>query len=97
MLPPSTTDWLEGEALSKKSGVDDTTSVAVVVWLSVDAMPVMVSGYVPGGVLVPVAIAKVDEDPAGLGLKLAVAPVGKPLTLNVTWLVKPPVGVIVMP
>ena len=84
MEPPSTTVWLDGDALNRKSGVDDTTRVTEVVWLSVVLVPVTVNVYVPGGVFVPVVIAKVEDDVAGFGLKLAVAPVGNPVTPNVT-------------
>jgi hypothetical protein len=44
-----------------------------------------------------VATVKVEDPPAGLGLNVPVAPVGNPLMLNVTALLKPFVGLIVMP
>src|SRR5437870_11667320 len=56
--------------------------------------PVIVNERVPGGVAVPVPTVIVEEAVAGLGLKLAVAPPGNPLTLKVTAAVKPPEGVM---
>src|SRR5712692_4192896 len=47
-----------------------------------------------GGVAAPVPTVIVEEAVAGLGLKLAVAPPGNPLTLKVTAAVKPPEGVM---
>ena len=43
------------------------------------------------------AVINVDDVVAGFGVKDAVAPLGKPATLSVTWLLKPPTGVIVIP
>ena len=40
---------------------------------------------------------RVDVEVAGLGEKLPLAPVGRPLTLSVTWPAKPFVGLIVTP
>src|SRR5437870_9857300 len=56
--------------------------------------PVIVNERVPGGVAVPVPTVIVEEAVAGLGLKLAVAPPGNPLTPKVTAAVKPPEGVM---
>src|SRR5947208_1428753 len=47
------------------------------------------------GVLAPVVTERVEDAVAGFGLKLPVAPRGKPLTLSVTGPVKPPVGLVV--
>jgi hypothetical protein len=47
-------------------------------------------------VLALVVTDNVDALAVGFGLKLPVAPVGNPLTLKLTWPVKPPVGVTVM-
>jgi hypothetical protein len=47
------------------------------------------------GVLAPVVIVSMEAVVAGFGLKVAVAPVDRPLTLRLTGLVKPPDGVIV--
>ena len=44
--------------------------------------------------LAPVVTVSVEVLPAGLGVKLALAPLGSPLTLRVTEL-KPLLGVIV--
>ena len=42
-----------------------------------------------------VVTERVDVEVAGLGLKVPLAPVGSPLTLNVTWPVKPFIGLTV--
>ena len=42
-----------------------------------------------------VVTERVEDAVAGFGLKLPVAPPGNPLTLSVTELLKPPVGLIV--
>jgi hypothetical protein len=57
----------------------------------------MVSVDVPPGVLAPVVTISVEDPVAGFGVKLPLAPVGNPLMLNVTALLKPFVGLIVMP
>ena len=48
----------------------------------------------PGGVLKLVVTESVDDAVAGFGVKVAVAPVGRPATLRVTPPVKPFVGLI---
>jgi hypothetical protein len=89
---PCAIDRLLGLALIEKSEtpavtVSDTDVECVVLGL----VPVTVIGYVPGGVLVPAATVIVDEPPAvtDVGLKLAVAPDGSPLELNVTVSAEP--------
>ncbi len=57
--------------------------------------PVSVTVYAPVGVLGLVVTESVEDAVAGFGLKLPVAPLGRPLVLRVTWSVKPPVGLIV--
>jgi hypothetical protein len=52
---------------------------------------------VPTGVLAVVLTASVADVFAGLGVKLPVAPVGNPLTLNVTALLNPFTGLMVTP
>ena len=84
------TVWLEGEALSVKSGGLFTTSATVVVCVRAPLTPVIVSVYVtrrraccsssPRGLMDVVA---------GFGVKLPLAPLGNPLTLRVTWPLKP--------
>jgi hypothetical protein len=75
----------------------DTTSETVAVCVRLPLTPIIVSVYVPAGVLALVVTASVDVVVAGFALKLPVAPVGSPLTLSVTALAKPPVGLIVTP
>lgn len=84
---------LDGVAVILKSGCGGafTTSVTVAVWVRLPLAPVMVSVYVPAGVVEEVVTFRV-EDPAPLieaGLKLPEAPVGNPLTLNATLPLKP--------
>jgi len=50
---------------------------------------------VPAGVLTVVLAVSVEDAVAGFGLKLPVAPVGNPLTLNVTAPEKPLTGLMV--
>jgi CBS-domain-containing membrane protein len=68
-----------------------TTRVTVAECDSVPSAPVIVRGYVPVGVVVAVEIVSVElpEVETDAGLKLAVAPLGKPLTLRFTVPVKP--------
>jgi hypothetical protein len=99
-LPPWwLTERLLGDALSEKLGGGGgavTVSVTDVVWVSAPLVPVMVSGYEPGGVPVVVVTLSVD-DVIGwlLGLNVPLAPDGSPLTLRASEALKPPVGVIV--
>jgi len=74
-----------------------TTRLAVVVCTRLPLVPLMVSVELPPGVEADVVTVKVEApDPLmEAGLKLAVAPAGKPLTLNATVPVKPLVGDIV--
>jgi hypothetical protein len=71
-----------------------TTSFTEAVWLSVPLVPVIVNEKVPVVVLFPVLTVNVDEpEPdTDVGLKLAVAPDGNPLTLKFTVPVNPPEG-----
>jgi hypothetical protein len=52
---------------------------------------------VPVGVVATVVTERVDDAVAGFGLKLPLAPLGSPLTLKLTWPLKPFVGAIVTP
>ena len=72
-----------------------TANDTVVVCVKLPLVAVIVSVYDPAGVLAPVVTDIVDELLAGFGLKLALAPAGRPLTLRLTWPEKPPAGVIV--
>jgi hypothetical protein len=68
-----------------------TTSVTVVVCDRVPLAPVIVRGYVPTAIVAAVETVSVElpEAATDAGLKLAVAPVGNPLTLRLTVPVKP--------
>src|SRR5437899_440556 len=55
---------------------------------------VMGNAELPAEVAAPLPTVIVEEAVAGLGLKLAVAPPGNPLTPKVTAAVKPPEGVM---
>ena len=91
-MPPAVTDCDAGAAVSEKSAVfvPFMVSVAEAVCVKVPLAPATVSVKVPV-VVVPVETVKVDEPeaPIDAGLKLAVAPLGKPLALNVTVPVNP--------
>jgi hypothetical protein len=73
-----------------KSGLA-TTRVTVAECDRLPSVPVIVSVYVPVGVVVAVEIVSVEwpEPETDMGLKPAVAPVGRPLTLRFTAPVKP--------
>ena len=72
-----------------------TTSVAVAVCMRRPLVPATVTGNEPVAVAPLVVTESVDEEVAGFGLKDAVAPTGSPLSLKLTELAKPPLGVIV--
>jgi hypothetical protein len=78
---------VDGVALSEKSGMV-TLSPTDVVWVREPLTPVMMGVELPTGVLVLVVTVNVDDPVAGFGVKVPVAPVGNPLTLNVTAPVK---------
>src|SRR4051794_33809891 len=61
-------------------------SVKVTLWVAAAPVPVTVTVYIPGGVVLPAATVSVDPAPAliGFGLKLAVAPDGRPVAPRVT-------------
>ena len=82
---------LPGEAESEKSGIGFTTRLTVVLCARLPLVPVTVKVLVPTGVLVAVPTVMVEEPgaPLEVGLKLAVAPLGRPLALKVTVPVKP--------
>jgi hypothetical protein len=71
-----------------------TVSATVVVRVKPPLTPLIVSVYVPTGVLSLVVTENVDEVVAGFGVKLPPAAAGNPLTVNVTWPVNPLIGVI---
>jgi hypothetical protein len=84
-----------GVAEMLKSGLA-TTRVTVAECDRLPSVPVIVRVYVPVGVVVAVETVSVEcpEVETDAGLKLAVAPVGKPLTLRFTVPVKPLRGLI---
>lgn len=72
--------------------------MTVVVLLKVPLVPLMVSALVPLGVLLLVVMVRVevqDGPLADVGLKVAVERDGNPVTLKLTLLEKPLIGVIV--
>jgi len=89
-----------GDAEMVKSGVGAgfTTSVTVVECTRLPLVPVIVSVYVPAGVVVLVVTDMVDEpEPVtDVGLKLALAPAGNPLALRLTTPENPPDPVTVV-
>ena len=72
-------------------------SVAVAVWVKGGVLlwPVTVKGYVPRFVEELTVTFSAEELVAGFGVKLPVAPAGRPLTDKLTDEVNPPVRVIV--
>ena len=71
-------------------------AVAVRVKVGVPPLPVTVKRYVPCGAEELTVTFSVEELPdAGLGVKLPVAPEGRPLMVKVTGELNPPVRVIV--
>jgi hypothetical protein len=90
LLPGATVCEL-GLAKILKSAGPGTTRVIVAECVKLPLVPVIVSGYVPVGVVDAVETVSVEfpEPPTDIGLKLAVAPVGSPLTLRFTVPAKP--------
>jgi len=64
------------------------------VWVREPLTPVIVSGKVPAGVLAVGETVSVEAPVSKSGVNVPVAPVGSPLTLNVTLPVKPLVRVM---
>ena len=93
---PAVTDCDAGAADSEKSGLEEfTCNVTVALWLKPLFVPARVRVKVPASVAFAVDIVKVD-DPGPMiddGLKLAVAPPGKPLVLRDTAPLNPFTGV----
>src|ERR1700716_1015556 len=72
-----------------------TTSAADLVSVRLPLVPVMLSGYVPTGVLATVVMFNVEVVPgAGLGVNDPAAPDGSPITVKLTGPLNPPVGVM---
>jgi hypothetical protein len=67
----------------------------VVVCVMLPDVPVMVTVAVPSDAVAPAVSVKVLAPVAGLGLKLAVTPAGKPEAARVTLPLKPLDGVMV--
>ncbi len=93
---PALTVTVLGDADSEKFGTL-TVSVTLTecVGLPLLSVPVMVTVYAPAGVELVVLMVRVDDPeppPIEAGLKLAVAPEGKPLALSATVPVYPLIG-----
>ena len=86
--------WEAGLAARLKSGIGGglTIRATEVVCVRAPLVPVIVTGKVPVGTATPVLTLMVEELVAGFGLKLALAPVGKPVALKLTAPLKPPNG-----
>jgi hypothetical protein len=80
--------------LPMTTGFTVTTSVTVCV--SVPLLPVTVRLAVPAVAVPDAARVSVLTAVVEAGLKLAVTPTGRPLTLSATLPVNPPLGVILM-
>ena len=72
-------------------GTAATVMLTFAVCVKLPLVPVMVSGYVPSGVVALVVTVSVElPDPVTVvGTKLGVAPAGSPLALSVTTPLKP--------
>src|SRR6266849_6998415 len=94
VLPPRMTVWEAGVAERLKSGTAAalTTRETEVVCVRLPLVPVIVTGKLPVEVVAPALTVIVAESVAGVGLKLALAPVGKPAALKLIAPVKPPDG-----
>jgi hypothetical protein len=85
LLPPWFTDRVPSEGASMKLGAALTVRAMVVVSVRVPAVPVMVTVPEPVVAVLPAISVRTLELPlAGLGLKLAVTPLGSPEAVNVT-------------
>ncbi len=74
------------------AATEETVNVTVAEWVVVPAVPVIVSVEVAAGVWLVVVTVRV-EVPVGViavGLNVPVAPVGSPVTVNGTLVLKPP-------
>ncbi len=71
-----------------------TKSVIDTLCVRLPLTPVIVRVEVLVGVFILVLTESVDEELDGLGLKPTVAPLGRPLTLKLTWPASPFTGVI---
>lgn len=82
----------DAEMVKFGAGAGFTTRVTVVEWTRLPLVPVMVRTKLPEGVVVLVVTDMVEEpEPVtDVGLKLAVAPAGNPLTLKLTLPLNPP-------
>jgi hypothetical protein len=96
--PPWATVTVEGFALIEKSfttgGV--TVRLTLVAWVADEPVPVIVRVYPPAGVLELVVTVRVELPPAGtdVGLKLALAPDGRPETERLTLWALPDVTAV---
>ena len=103
MLAPTSAGFGDAVLTSERSALVllTTRRETMAVCCKLPLVAVIVSGKVPTGVLALVVIVIVDVFAEasvmlmGVGLKLALAPVGNPLALKLTFPVKPPEGVMV--
>ena len=86
-----------GETAIEKFVGAVTTSVAEVVCTSAPLVALIVNGYVPPAVeaSVDTIITEVPEPVTDVGVNVALAPVGNPLTLKPTLPLNPPLAVMV--
>ena len=91
MLPPTAMVWVAGVAAVEKSAVALRIRFAERVWLMAPALPVMTSGKGAVGfaAVVTTVMMVVPELTIKGGLKVALAPLGKPPAVKVTGELKP--------
>jgi MinD-like ATPase involved in chromosome partitioning or flagellar assembly len=98
--PPAVTARLDGVEVIAKSAVAPTVKLIVAEWVLPPPEPLTTTLYVPGAAVAPTEIVKVEAPEPGAaidaGLKLAVAPAGKPEVETETAELKLPDTVVVI-
>ena len=95
-LLPRVTVTLEDAGARPMLGGALTVSAMVVEAVKVAEVPVIVTVAAPGVAVLPAVRVRTLVPVVGLGPKLAVTPVGRPVAASVTLPVNPPAGVTVM-
>ena len=97
LLPPWLTLDCEGLAAKEKSGVITASRMAMEEVIPPPVPITVTVAFVPTGTVLATLKVTTPLAPVTVaGFKVAVTPVGNPLTLNVTGLLKPPAALIAM-
>ena len=88
---PTITVWDDGVAVREKSGAGFTIRVTVALWIKLPLVPVMVRVFVPVAAPVVVVMLRVElpEPITEVGVNVALAPAGSPLTVKPTLPLNP--------